>query len=427
MKKYSEMNREELLAEKESLEGRFAEYKKAGLKLDMSRGKPGPEQLDISQPLLDVLNSSADCNADNGFDCRNYGLLDGIPEAKQMFADLLGVTPAEVMVGGNSSLSMMFDTISCLMTQGVSGCKPWIMQEGVKFLCPVPGYDRHFGVTEYYGIEMITVPVDDNGPDMDIVEKLVSSDEKIKGIWCVPKYSNPTGITYSDETVRRFAALKPAAKDFRIMWDNAYAIHDVSDNSDELLNLMDECKKNGTEDLPIMFTSTSKVTFPGSGVAAMACSENNMKLFMNRYKYQTIGHDKLNQLRHVRYFKNADGVIEYMKKHKELLAPKFKVVVDALESEVKAAGIAQWNNPNGGYFVGVDVMDGTAKEVVSLCKEAGVVLTGAGATYPYGKDPKDSNIRIAPSYPSVEELSQAMQIFSVCTKLAAVNKLLTNV
>lgn len=423
MKSYSEMSKDELIAEQSVLEAKYKEYQSAGLKLDMSRGKPSEDQVDVSSPLLDVLNSSTNCKVD-GVDCRNYGLLDGIPSVKQMFADLLGVTPDEIMVGGNSSLNMMFDTISCLMTAGISGCKPWMLQEGIKFLCPVPGYDRHFAITEYYGIEMINVPMDKNGPDMDMVEQLVSSDEKIKGIWCVPKYSNPTGITYSDEVVRRFAALKPAAKDFRIIWDNAYAIHDVVNEGDTLLNLMDECKKNGTEDLPIMFTSTSKITFPGAGVAAMACSADNMKVFKERYKYQTIGYDKLNQLRHTLFFKDSSGVIDYMKNHKDLLAPKFKVVVDTLETEVKDSGVARWNNPNGGYFVSVNVLDGTAKEVVRLCKEAGVVLTGAGATYPYGKDPHDSNIRIAPSYPTVEELALAMQIFCVCTKLAAVNKLL---
>lgn len=424
MKYYSEMSKEELMSEKNALQEKYEEFKNAGLSLDMSRGKPGSEQLDISMPMLDVLTSESECKTDEGVDCRNYGILDGIPAVKKMFADILGVSTDEVFVGGNSSLNMMFDTISCLMTQGVSGCEPWIKQGGIKFLCPVPGYDRHFGVTEYYGIEMINVPMDSNGPDMDLVEKLVSSDEKIKGIWCVPKYSNPTGITYSDEVVRRFAALKPAAKDFRIIWDNAYVIHDVTDNGDTLLNIMDECKKNGNEDLPIIFTSTSKITFPGAGVAVMACSENNMKVFKGRYQFQTIGYDKLNQLRHLRYLKDSSGLIAYMEKHKAVIAPKFKCVLDMLENNVKETGCAKWQNPNGGYFVSVDVLEGTAKEVVRLCKEAGVVLTGAGATYPYGKDPKDSNIRIAPSYPSVEELAMAMQIFCVCTKLAAVTKLL---
>ncbi len=424
MKFYSEMNKEELMSEKNALEAEYENYKNAGLKLDMSRGKPGAEQLDISMPMLDTLTSSSGCFTDEGVDCRNYGILDGIPALKKIFADVLGVKPENVFVGGNSSLNMMFDTITCFMTQGISGCEPWIKQGKIKFLCPVPGYDRHFGITEFYGFEMINIPMDSNGPDMDLVEELVSKDSSIKGIWCVPKYSNPSGITYSDDVVRRFAALKPAAKDFRIMWDNAYVIHDVADSGDKLLNLMDECIKNGNEDLPVMFTSTSKITFPGAGVAAMACSDNNMKVFKGRYQYQTIGYDKLNQLRHLRYLKNTQGLIDYMAKHKAVIAPKFKCVLDMLNENVKDTGCAKWENPNGGYFVSVDVLEGTAKEVVRLCKEAGVVLTGAGATYPYGKDPKDSNIRIAPTYPSVGELAQAMQIFCVCTKLAAVRKLL---
>ena len=420
---YLQMSKEELLSEKNALEAKYNDYKGEGLSLNMARGKPGAEQLAVSKPMLDVVNSETECTV-GGIDCLNYGVLDGIPSVKKMFADILEVSPDEVFVGGNSSLNLMFDTISCFMTTGVAGCEPWIKQGGIKFLCPVPGYDRHFGITEYYGIEMINVPMTSDGPDMDMVEKLVSEDEKIKGIWCVPKYSNPTGITFSDETVRRFAKLKPAAPDFRIMWDNAYIIHDVTDNGDKLLSLMDECKKNGTEDMPIMFTSTSKITFPGSGVSAFACSENNMKVLKKRYNFQTIGFDKINMLRHALYLKDSKGLIEYMKKHKALLAPKFECVLTALDSEVKQTGTAKWETPNGGYFVSVDVMDGTAKEVVRLCKEAGVVLTGAGATYPYGKDPKDSNIRIAPSFPCVEELEKAMQIFCVCVKLAAVNKLL---
>ena len=420
---YLQMSKEELLSEKNVLEAKYSEYKGEGLCLNMARGKPSAEQLAVSKPMLDVVNSDTECTVD-GIDCLNYGVLDGIPSVKKMFADILDVTPDEVFVGGNSSLNLMFDTISCFMTTGISGCEPWIKQGGVKFLCPVPGYDRHFGITEYYGIEMINVPMTSEGPDMDMVEKLVSEDEKIKGIWCVPKYSNPTGVTFSDETVRRFARLKPAAPDFRIMWDNAYAIHDVTDNGDKLLSLMDECKKNGNEDLPIMFASTSKITFPGAGVAVFACSENNMKVLKKRYNFQTIGFDKINMLRHALYLKDSNGLIEYMKKHKAMLAPKFECVLSYLDSEGKDTGTAKWETPNGGYFVSVDVMDGTAKEVVRLCSEAGVVLTGAGATYPYGKDPKDSNIRIAPSFPSVEELEKAMQIFCVCVKLAAVNKLI---
>ena len=314
-----------------------------------------------------------------------------------------------------------------MMTKSiVDGCKPWYEVKNRKFLCPVPGYDRHFGITEYYGFEMIPVPMTENGPDMDVVEKLVESDDSIKGIWCVPKYSNPQGITYSDETVKRFAALKPAAKDFRIMWDNAYCIHDINDTPDELLNIFDECKKNGTEDMPVLFCSTSKITFPGAGVAAMAASENNMKVFKERYNYEVISYDKLNMLRHVRYFKDFDGIMEHMQKHKEVLRPKFDIVLNALESNLKPVGIGEWTNPNGGYFVSIDVLSGTAKRVVQLCKEAGVVMTGAGATYPYGKDPKDTNIRIAPSFPPKYELTNAMDIFCVATKLAAVDKLLEN-
>ena len=420
---YSQMSKDELLAEKTALEAKYNDYKAQGLSLNMARGKPGAEQLAISKPMLDVVNSATNCTVD-GIDCLNYGTLDGIPSVKKMFADVLGVTPDEVFVGGNSSLNLMFDTITCFMTTGVPGGTPWGKQGNIKFLCPVPGYDRHFGITEYYGIEMITVPMTSTGPDMDVVEKLVSEDASIKGIWCVPKYSNPTGVTFSDDTVRRFAALKPAAPDFRIMWDNAYVIHDVTDNPDNLLSLMDECKKNGTQDMPIMFTSTSKITFPGAGVSAFACSENNMKHLKKRYNFQTIGFDKINMLRHALYLKDSKGLVDYMQKHKAMLAPKFACVLKYLDSEVKDTGTAKWENPNGGYFVSVDVMDGTAKEVVRLCKEAGVVLTGAGATFPYGKDPKDSNIRIAPSFPCVEELEKAMQIFCVCVRLAAVNKLL---
>ncbi len=420
---YSQTSKDELLAEKTALEAKYNDYKAQGLSLNMARGKPGAEQLAISKPMLDVVNSATNCTVD-GIDCLNYGTLDGIPSVKKMFADVLGVTPDEVFVGGNSSLNLMFDTITCFMTTGVPGGTPWGKQGNIKFLCPVPGYDRHFGITEYYGIEMITVPMTSTGPDMDVVEKLVSEDASIKGIWCVPKYSNPTGVTFSDDTVRRFAALKPAAPDFRIMWDNAYVIHDVTDNPDNLLSLMDECKKNGTQDMPIMFTSTSKITFPGAGVSAFACSENNMKHLKKRYNFQTIGFDKINMLRHALYLKDSKGLVDYMQKHKAMLAPKFACVLKYLDSEVKDTGTAKWENPNGGYFVSVDVMDGTAKEVVRLCKEAGVVLTGAGATFPYGKDPKDSNIRIAPSFPCVEELEKAMQIFCVCVRLAAVNKLL---
>ena len=422
---YLNCGREELEKEYTALTKEYEDVKGKGLKLNMARGKPGKEQLDLSLGLLDVLNSKSDFVGADGMDCRNYGVLEGIDECRKLFGDILGVDSKHVMVGGSSSLNMMFDTISCLMTKPIAeGCKPWYEVKNRKFLCPVPGYDRHFGITEYYGFEMIPVPMTENGPDMDVVESLVESDDSIKGIWCVPKYSNPQGITYSDETVKRFAALKPAAKDFRIMWDNAYCIHDINDTPDELLNIFDECKKNGTEDMPILFCSTSKITFPGAGVAAMAASDNNMKVFKERYNYEVISYDKLNMLRHVRYFKDFDGIMGHMKKHKAVLKPKFDIVLNALDSNLKPVGIGEWTNPNGGYFVSIDVLSGTAKRVVQLCKEAGVVLTGAGATYPYGKDPDDKNIRIAPTFPPNDELRTAMDVFCICTKLAACEKLL---
>ncbi len=422
---YLKCSAQELEQEYASLKKQYEDEKGKGLSLNMARGKPGKAQLDLSLGMLDVINSSSEFVGADGMDCRNYGILKGIDECRQLFAEILGVEKENVMVGGSSSLNMMFDTISCMMTKPiVEGCKPWYEVENRKFLCPVPGYDRHFGITGYYGFEMIPVPMTEDGPDMDMVEELVASDDSIKGIWCVPKYSNPQGITYSDETVRRFAALKPAAKDFRIMWDNAYCIHDVTDTPDELLNIMDACKEAGNEDMPILFCSTSKITFPGAGVAAMAASENNMKVFTERYNYEVISYDKLNMLRHVKYFGNYQGVLDHMKKHKEVLQPKFEIVLNALETELAPTATAQWTKPNGGYFVSVDVLPGTAKRVVELCKEAGVVLTGAGATYPLGKDPKDSNIRIAPSFPPNSELEQAMEIFCICAKLAACEKLI---
>ncbi len=423
---YLNFSKEQLKNEQEVLAKEFEEIKGKGLCLNMARGKPSNEQLDLSMKMLDVVTSKDVINSVDGTDCRNYGVVDGIKECKELFAQILQADVNDVFIGGNASLNMMFDTISCFMTKAMyEDTQPWINVEDRKFLCPVPGYDRHFGITEYYGFKMIPVPMTNDGPDMDVVEDLVSKDACIKGIWCVPKYSNPQGITYSDETVKRFAALKPAAKDFRIMWDNAYCIHDVTDTPDTLLNIIDECKKCGNEDLPLVFASTSKVTFAGSGVAAMAASPFNMKLLKARYNYETIGYDKINMLRHVKFFKNYEGVLEHMQKHKAILKPKFEIVLDKLNAEIKDRNIAQWCNPNGGYFVSVDVYPGTAKRVVALCKEAGVTLTGAGATYPYGNDPQDSNIRIAPSYPSVDELSMAMDVFCICTRLAAVEKLLS--
>lgn len=423
MMQYIEYTPEQREAELASVRQQFEEIKAMGLKLNMARGVPSVDQLKLSLPILDILHKDADCTAEDGTDCRNYGVMDGIPECKRLMADMLGVSPEMVMVGGNSSLNMMFDTISCFMnTPVVPGTPAWSLVPDRKFLCPVPGYDRHFGVTEYFGFEMIPVPMDENGPDMDIVEELVK-DPTVKGIWCVPKYSNPSGISYSDEVVRRIAALQPAAKDFRVMWDNAYCIHDLSDDGDEILNIFEECEKTGNIDLVIEFGSTSKITFPGSGIAAMAASENNMKVIKNKYKFQTIGYDKLNMLRHVRFFGDFEGMKAHMKKHAEVLRPRFDIVVNKLGENLDEFGIIRYNRPRGGYFVCVDVLDGTAKRVVELCKEAGVNLTGAGATYPYGNDPHDSNIRIAPSFPTLEDLSKAMDVFCVCTRLAALEKL----
>lgn len=422
MKDYLSMNIDELKSEYKIVKERYDELKQSGLKLDMSRGKPGKDQLGISADMLDILNSDSQLITEEGVDCRNYGLLDGIFEIKEIFSKMMEVPSDNIMVGGNSSLNMMFDTISCFMTKGIDGCKPWIKQDKIKFLCPVPGYDRHFAITEYFEFEMINIPMLSTGPDMDMIENLVADDETIKGIWCVPKYSNPQGITYSDETVRRLANLHPKAKDFRIFWDNAYCVHDLTEKGTKLLNIFDECKKTGNEDLPIIFCSTSKVTFPGSGVAAMAASDNNMKVIMEKYKYQTIGYDKINMLRHVRYFKDYNGILEHMKRHRDILKPKFDVVTDSLDREIKDRNLAKWQKPDGGYFVSVNVYNGCATRTVELCAQAGVKLTGAGAAFPYGKDPDDSNIRIAPSYPSIEELEKAMEVFCISLRLAVLEK-----
>ena len=420
---YKDYSPEQLREELGELKKAYEDIKSLGMKLNMSRGVPGQEQLHLSLPMLDIIKSDSDCRTEDGSDCRNYGVLEGIPECKRMMASMLEVDPEMVMVGGNSSLNMMFDTISCFMNKPVvEGMPAWGEVPDRKFLCPVPGYDRHFGITEYFGFEMINVPMTWDGPDMDVVEELIK-DPSVKGIWCVPKYSNPQGITYSDETVRRFARLKPAAKDFRIMWDDAYCIHDLTETPDHLISIMQECLKIGSEDLPICFCSTSKITFPGSGVAAMAASDNNMKVLKNKYKYQTIGYDKINMLRHVRFFGDLQGIMAHMQKHRKVLEPRFNLVMDKIDTQLGEYGIISYLKPNGGYFVCVDVMDGTAKRVVALCKEAGVVLTNAGATYPYGKDPRDSNIRIAPTFPSLEELGKAMDVFCTCARLAAVEKL----
>lgn len=425
MKPYKEMTREELLKEQTALNAQFEEVKAKGLKLDMSRGKPSKAQLDLSNGMMDVLNSDSDMVCEAGVDCRNYGVMDGIPEARQLLADMSEVDEKNILIYGNSSLNVMFDTVARAMSMGVCGNMPWARLDKVKFLCPVPGYDRHFGITEFFGIEMINIPLYTTGPDMDMVEKLVAEDPAIKGIWCVPKYSNPTGISYSDETVRRFARLKPAAPDFRIFWDNAYSIHHLyEDDQDVILELLTECEKVGTEDMVYKFISTSKVSFPGSGIAAMAASEANLADARHWMHYQTIGHDKLNQLRHVRFFKDMDGMRAHMKKHADILRPKFEAVLDVLERELGGLEIGSWVKPKGGYFISFDALDGCARKIVAKAKEAGLVMTGAGATFPYGKDPKDSNIRIAPSFPTPEELAVAAEIFVLSVKLVSVEKML---
>lgn len=425
MKAYQEMSREELQALRDRLEKEFEEAKAKGLKLDMSRGKPSITQLDMGMSIFDILDATSDMKSSEGIDVRNYGVLDGLLEAKQMMADIMEVNPENVIVCGNASLTIMYDTVSRSMTHGVMGSTPWCKLDKVKFLCPAPGYDRHFAITEHFGIEMITVPMTPEGPDMDMVEKLVAEDESIKGIWCVPKYSNPQGYSYSDETVRRFANLKPAAKDFRIFWDNAYAVHHLyEDRQDEILEILNECEKAGNPDMVYEFCSTSKISFSGAGVAAMASSRANLEFVKKSMTIQTIGYDKINQLRHVRYFKDIDGIREHMKRHAALMRPKFEAVQAVLEKELYGLGIGTWTKPNGGYFISFDAMEGCAKAIVAKCKEAGVVLTGAGATFPYGKDPRDSNIRIAPSFPTPEEMAMATDLFVLCVKLVSVEKLL---
>ena len=419
---YSAMSKEELLKEKEAQQKRYDDFKSQGLALDMSRGKPSPAQLDVTMEMLDSVKFEDAFKAENGFDCRNYGVLDGIEECKKLFADLLEVDTKNVIVGGNSSLTMMFDYIGQCMTHG-AGDEPWLKQGNVKFICPAPGYDRHFGILEFYGIEMITVDMLSDGPDMDKINELIK-DSSVKGMFVVPKYSNPEGITFSDECVRKIAAMKPAAKDFRVIWDNAYCIHDINDTPDTLLNIFEAAKEEGSEDMFIEVTSTSKISFPGAGVAALAASDNNITAIKKRMTIQTIGNDKLNQLRHVRYFKDVDGLKNHMKKHADLLKDKFEAVIRCFTEEFEGKGIAEWKNPNGGYFISLNVLEGTAKRVGGLCKDAGVVLTPPGATYPYGKDPKDTNIRIAPSFPSVEELEKAAELLAISVRLAACEKLL---
>ncbi|WP_045000260.1 PLP-dependent aminotransferase family protein [Shuttleworthella satelles] len=425
MKSYLEMSKEELEQLRAELKAAYRKYQDMELSLNMSRGKPCKEQLDLSMELMDILNSDSDLTCEDGTDCRNYGVLDGLPEAKELIGAMMENKPDNIIIYGNSSLNVMYDCISRSYTHGVMGNTPWCKLDKIKWLCPVPGYDRHFGITEYFGIEMINIPMTEQGPDMDLVEKLVSEDEAIKGIWCVPKYSNPQGYSYSDETVRRFARLAPAAKDFRIYWDNAYGVHHLyDDRQDQLIEILHECKKAGNPDMVYKFASTSKITFPGSGVAALATSLNNLEDIKNQMKNQTIGHDKVNQLRHVRYFKDLDGIRAHMRRHADVIRPKFEIVERTFDEQLEGLGIGSWTVPNGGYFISFETLEGCAKKVVSRCKKAGVTLTGAGATYPYHRDPADSNIRIAPTYPSVEDLAKAADLFALCVKLVSVEKLL---
>lgn len=424
MSDYLKMSPEELSNELSAVKKEYESYCSMHLSLDMSRGKPSAANMDLSEKMFDLVGNHTGFKNIDGIDCRNYGGLDGLRELKQLFGEILELSPDQIIVGGNSSLNLMFDTIAQAMTHGMGG-EPWAGRKDLKFLCPVPGYDRHFAITEYFGFELIPIDMNENGPDMDRIEELVK-DESVKGIWCVPKYSNPEGITYSDEVVRRFARLKPAAKDFRIMWDNAYVIHDLYDEGDSLLNIYDECVKAGNPDLPLIFASTSKVTFPGAGVSAIGASHNNIALLKGRMKYQTIGPDKLNQLRHARMFKNAKALKKHMKKHADVIRPKFESVLSELESSVAETGIAHWSKPKGGYFISLYVMDGCAKRVEQLCANAGLILTPAGAAYPYGNDPKDSNLRIAPSYPSAEEIQKAAKVLCIAVRYAALEKLCGN-
>ena len=427
MKPYKELTRDELLTAKAALEEEYKTFESMGLKLNMARGKPGFTQLDLCEPMLDIINSASDMKTMMGNDTRNYGDLDGIGECRRLMADMMSVEKDNVIVCGNSSLNVMYDTVSRSFTFGVNGSTPWFKLDKVKFLCPVPGYDRHFKITETFGIEMINIPLYDDGPDMDMVEEYVNNDPTVKGIWCVPKYSNPTGISYSDEVVKRFASLKPAAEDFRIYWDNAYCIHHLyEDTQDEILNILDECEKAGNPNMVYIFSSTSKISFPGSGVSAIASSRENIDYILSKMTVQTIGHDKINQLRHARFFKDINGLNAHMKKHAELLRPKFAAVLDALDEEIAGLEIGSWIKPRGGYFISFDSMPGCAKAIVSMCKDLGVVMTGAGATFPYGKDPEDSNIRIAPTFPSVEEMAVAAKVFVLCVKLVSVNKILAD-
>ncbi len=426
MRPYGELEKEELLALKERLLLQYEEAKGKGLKLDMSRGKPAAEQLDMTMPMMDIFNRNFDMRDEKGVDVRNYGYLEGIIGARRLLGSMLGVDPEHVIVFGTASLSVMYDTVSRSVTHGVMGSTPWCRLEKVKFLCPAPGYDRHFAITEHFGIEMITIPMKEDGPDMDLVEEYVK-DPAVKGIWCVPMYTNPLGITYSEEVCRRMADLNPAAEDFRIYWDNAYCVHHLyEDKQDTLPEILSMCRANGKEDMVLIFASTSKISFAGAGISCIAASLGNLEWVKKSMTIQIISHDKINQLRHVLYFKDLDGIKEHMKKHAAIMRPKFDLVLEMLEKELGGLGIGSWTKPLGGYFISFDSMNGCAKAIVEKCREAGVTMTGAGATYPYRKDPHDSNIRIAPSYPTLEELKITGELFVLCVKLVSVEKLLEN-
>ena len=420
----SEMSKEQLISFKNETEALYNDFKAQGLCLNMSRGNPCKEQLDLSLDMLNVFDDGK-FMSESGNDVRNYGLLDGIPEAKEFFSDMIGVNNDEIIIFGNSSLNAMYFAVQLAYNKGVLGGTPWSQSGKLKFLCPVPGYDRHFKVTEFFGFEMINIPMTPTGPDMDMIEKLVAEDDSIKGIWCVPQYSNPQGISYSDETVKRFAALKPAAKDFRIFWDNAYCIHHLTESPKPILNILDEAKKVGNEDIVYIFGSTSKITFPGAGVAVMGASKRNIDALKKALGISIISYDKMNQFRHVKYFGTFANMCEHMKKHMNIIAPKFKLVCDVLSKEIAPLGIGSWTEPEGGYFISFDAMNGCAKRIVQLCSEAGVTLTGAGATFPYGIDPDDKNIRIAPTYPPIEDLAKALELFVICVKLASAEKMLS--
>ncbi len=422
MKNFLKLSNNECLKEYNTLLQEYEKFKSQNLTLDMSRGKPESRQLDLSLKMLDEINSRSNFKTSDGIDVRNYGICDGLPEMKEFISSITEIGADNFIVGGNSSLSMMFDAVSFFMTHGANECEPWCKQEKIKFLCPAPGYDRHFAICEYFGIEMIPVKMGESGPDMDFIENAVSNDSTIKGIWCVPKYSNPQGITYSEETIKRFAKLKPKAKDFKIFWDNAYFVHDLTEKKVSIINILQKCEKNGNQELPLIFYSTSKITFPGAGVAFLACMGKNLESFKKMYSVKTVGFDKINQLRHLRFLKNKSNLYNHMQKHRDILKPKFDMVIDLLKKEFENNPILKWNEPKGGYFVSVDTYPNCAKETVRLCKEAGVKLTSAGATFPYGKDPSDTNIRIAPTYPNIDNLRLAMELFCLCVKLAFLKK-----